>query len=85
MVALMASPFGKALARRRRAAGLTQQQLAQAAGLSMSLVAQLEQGTTADPRLSTLRGLAKGLGCAVADLVGGAPPAPKRFKRGGGD
>jgi transcriptional regulator with XRE-family HTH domain len=83
MVALMASPLGKTVRRLRRAAGLTQQGLANAAGLSLSIVVQIERGTNADPRLSTLRGLAKALGCDVADLLGGTPPTPKRFKRGG--
>ena len=53
-------------------AGLSQQALATAAGLSISLVAALEQGAKADPRLSTLRALAKALGVHVGELIGEA-------------
>ena len=56
----------------RQAAGLTQQQLAFQAGLSMSLVTQLEQGLKADPRLSTLLALSRVLGVSLDALGGGA-------------
>jgi transcriptional regulator with XRE-family HTH domain len=66
------------LKRLRARAGLTQQQLADRAGLSIALVLGLEQGKRDNPRLDTLRKLAAGLGCTVAELVGEAPPAPPR-------
>jgi len=53
----------------RDAAGISQQELAQRAKLSISVVTQVEQGKTLDPRISTLRSLARGLGVPVADLV----------------
>jgi transcriptional regulator with XRE-family HTH domain len=59
----------------RSAAGLTQQQLATAAGLSVSLVAQLEQGTTGDPKLSTATALAEALGVSL-DVLAGRQAAP---------
>jgi transcriptional regulator with XRE-family HTH domain len=74
------------LKRLRRGAGLTQQQLAGAAGLSMSLITQLEQGAKTDPRMSTLKGLARALGVGVNALVengdggAGAKPATKTKK-----
>jgi len=42
------------LKRLRRAAGLTQKQLAERAGVSQSLIARIERGTV-DPRFSTVR------------------------------
>jgi transcriptional regulator with XRE-family HTH domain len=62
-------PFGVRLQEMRRAAGLSQQQLATAAGLSLSLIAQLEQGAKLDPKVSTLRALAKVLGVTTHDLI----------------
>jgi transcriptional regulator with XRE-family HTH domain len=60
----------------RKAAGLTQQQLATAAGLSMSLITQLEQGVKDDPKMSTLLALAGVLGATVNDLAGQSQPSP---------
>jgi transcriptional regulator with XRE-family HTH domain len=77
----------------RTAAGLTQQQLAVKAGLSMSAVAHLEGGRIPDPRVSTLLALAKALGVTLDQLAGdeggGHPPEeeagdkPRRRQRGG--
>ena len=64
------------LKRLRAAAGLTQQELATRAGLSMALVMALEQGRRDNPRLDTLRKLAAGLGCTVGQLAGDEAPAP---------
>jgi transcriptional regulator with XRE-family HTH domain len=62
------------LRRLRDASGLTQQQLAVAAGLSVGLVSQLERGTVADPRLSTILVLAKALGVDAGELIGRVEP-----------
>lgn len=59
----------------RDKAGLTQQQVAERAGLSISIVTKIEYGLTGDPRWSTMLALARGLGCSVADLVD--PPSGK--------
>jgi transcriptional regulator with XRE-family HTH domain len=67
----------------REAAGLSQQSLAVAAGLSMSVVSQLEQGAKIDPRVSTVSAIAKALGVSIDDLWAGsgddagAPPSKK--------
>jgi transcriptional regulator with XRE-family HTH domain len=53
----------------RAKVGLTQQQLGHAAGLSMSIVAQIEQGAADNPSLNTLRALASSLGVELAELV----------------
>jgi transcriptional regulator with XRE-family HTH domain len=82
-------PIRENVKRLRAAAGLTQQQLATAAGLSVSVVSQIEQGTNEDPRLSTLAALARALGASLdalavstepTDTGTPAPAAPKRTK-----
>jgi transcriptional regulator with XRE-family HTH domain len=72
-VTIKAHNLAERLKRRREAAGLSQQSLAVAAGLSMSLICQLEQGQKKDPRLSTLRALAKAFGITLDELVGDDP------------
>jgi DNA-binding XRE family transcriptional regulator len=54
----------------RRARGLTQQQLADNAGVSRASVARIE-GESATPDLSTLAKLAEALGVEVGDLFKG--------------
>ena len=61
--------LGTRLRRLRTAAGLTQQDLASQAGLSMSAVTQMELGKRSDPKLSTLRALAGVLGVSVVELI----------------
>jgi transcriptional regulator with XRE-family HTH domain len=91
-----AMPIKDRLKRLRKAAEMTQQALASAAGLSISVVVQIESGKIPDPRVSTLRALAKALGVGLLDLAGEnddegeAPPAgqdeveqPKKGKRKG--
>jgi transcriptional regulator with XRE-family HTH domain len=56
----------------RAAAGLTQQELAVKAGLSIAVVCQVEQGRKADPLVSTVQALAAGLGVDCVALIGEA-------------
>jgi transcriptional regulator with XRE-family HTH domain len=58
----------KNLKRLRKAAGITQEQLARKAGLSLGYVQRLEAGRH-DPPVSTLRALAKALGVPVVELL----------------
>jgi transcriptional regulator with XRE-family HTH domain len=53
----------------REASGLSQQEVAVKADLSLSLVAKLEQGKKADPRASTLLALAEALGVRPGRLL----------------
>jgi transcriptional regulator with XRE-family HTH domain len=53
----------------RLAVGLTQQDLAVKAGLSVSVVAHIEVGRIPNPRLDTIRALAIALGCSVDELA----------------
>jgi transcriptional regulator with XRE-family HTH domain len=68
--------MGERVKQLRSAAGLTQQGLAVAAGLSMSVVSQIEQGTNEDPRLSTLAALARTFGVSLDNLAGFEPARP---------
>jgi transcriptional regulator with XRE-family HTH domain len=61
---------GKAIRKRREAAGLTQRAVARALKITDSNVSQYENGLYA-PNLSRLRQLGRILGCKVSDLVEG--------------
>lgn len=61
--------FGRAVRRRRKAAGLSQEALAQDAGLHRTYISLLERGLR-QPQLETICALAKGLGTTMAELVG---------------
>jgi transcriptional regulator with XRE-family HTH domain len=79
-------PIGTTVKRLRIASGMTQQDLAVKAGLSIAAVSQIEQGTNNDPRATTLRKLAAALGVTVDAIVnppeGEATESPKpRRKR----
>jgi transcriptional regulator with XRE-family HTH domain len=56
--------------RLRDEAHMSQQALAEAAKLSLSIVSQLERGKVKDPRYSTLRAIAGVFGVKVKDLTG---------------
>lgn len=83
---LTMSAVGENLKRLRKAAKKTQQEVAFAAGLSVSIVSQIEQGSNQDPRGSTLRALAGALGTTVdallSDEAAPNPSAPKRRRKG---
>jgi transcriptional regulator with XRE-family HTH domain len=90
-VLVMARSFGVRLRELREAADMTQQDLASSAGLSIATVRKLEQ-TDSDPKLSTLRALARALTISLNDFNGGPdepgevtesaePPKPKRKKK----
>lgn len=61
--------FGTRLRLLRRSRGLTQDGLARQAGLQVSTVARLEQGALRNPRMHTLRKLARALESTVDVLV----------------
>jgi transcriptional regulator with XRE-family HTH domain len=72
--------LGVGLQRRRQEAGLTQEQLAHAAGVTRSHYQQLEKGLSragvpANPSLLTLVALSAALGIEVVDLLGDLAPA----------
>ena len=62
--------FGQEIRRRRKALGMTIEQLAEKAGLTPNYLGTLEVGRR-DPSLSTVLALAKGLSVPPAELFGG--------------
>ena len=64
----------------REAQGYSLRALADKVGMAYPALFRLESGE-ADPRLSTLRKLAKALGVTVAELIGEGRPALKRAGR----
>ena len=65
--------LGDRLARLRRLAGLTQEQVAERSGVSVDVIRKLEQHRKHSARLPTLHALAKGLGVEVTSLLGDPP------------
>jgi len=88
MTGASGSPFGEQLRRLREAVGLTQEELAERAGLSRDAVAALERGRRRRPHPGTVRALAAGLGlsdrealalrASVPERAGGPPPVATR-------
>lgn len=72
---------GKVLVRARRAAGLTQRELARRAGTSGATVAAYERGRK-EPRLSTLQRLIDAAGGRLALSVAGDEPQPAELTGG---
>jgi transcriptional regulator with XRE-family HTH domain len=65
--------LGDRLARLRRLASLTQEQVAERSGISVDVIRKLEQHRKHSARLPTLHALAKGLGVEVTTLLGDPP------------
>ena len=63
----------------RASRGLTQEQLCEAAGVSVDAVNRIENGTRV-PTITTLANLAAALGVEVSDLVRTEALPPARFK-----
>jgi len=78
-------PFSQRLRELRAARGMTQAQLQEQSGLSLSLLTKLEQGDTSDPKGSTLAILARALDVTMAELVDGVAfaPTPRRKRKDG--
>ena len=61
--------FGRTLRRLRAERQLTQEELAQRAGVDYKYLQKLEGQNPSSPTLSTLEKLAKGLGVSLSELV----------------
>jgi transcriptional regulator with XRE-family HTH domain len=68
----------------RETAKMSQQEVAEKADLSLSLIAKMEQGRKADPRASTLLALAGALGVRPGQLIEDLTPPPEGFFPGKG-
>jgi transcriptional regulator with XRE-family HTH domain len=75
--------FGKALKARREKVGLTQEQLAHAAGLHWTYISQIERGVKS-PTLLVLHLLARGLGTTKSSLMVGLERLEQRGTRPSG-
>ncbi|RZU48580.1 transcriptional regulator with XRE-family HTH domain [Krasilnikovia cinnamomea] len=67
--------IGDTIARLRRARPMTQEGLAEAAGVSVETIRKLEQNKNTSARMSTLHRIARALGVPTSRLVGGAARA----------
>lgn len=65
--------LGDRLVKLRKLAGLTQEQVAERAGVSVDVIRKLEQHRKHSARLPTLHALARGLGVEVTTLLGDPP------------
>lgn len=61
--------FAKALKRLRKAKGLTQESLAQRAGVDYKYLQKLEGCNPSSPTLATMEKLADGLGVSLVELI----------------
>lgn len=61
-------PFGAALRRLRRAAGMTQEQLGLEAGVQRNFISLIETGQN-QPTINTIARLARALGMKASELV----------------
>ena len=77
-----AAPFAVALRRLRERAGLTQEELAERAGLTAHAVSALERGTRTRPYPHTVRSLADGLRLTEAERTGLVASVPSRRAAG---
>jgi transcriptional regulator with XRE-family HTH domain len=68
MAKLMA-PLRETLRRERRRSALTQEELAEKAGVGIMTIRRIETGDIEEPRVSTLRKLAAALGISTHDLL----------------
>ena len=75
-----AKQIGDNIRAARLAAGLTQKQLAEAAGLFVPQLSRLEKGLTGGPKVGTLKRLADVLKLPVCKLIDPPPPEPKKRK-----
>src|SRR5258708_2050631 len=70
------SKFGIILREKRRAAGLSQRQLAEKGGVDFSYISKLENDRLPAPAAVTVQRLAKVLGCPAEELLAAANKMP---------
>ncbi|TQM26476.1 helix-turn-helix domain-containing protein [Nocardia bhagyanarayanae] len=73
----MSLDLGERLQSVRKRRGLSQRELAQESGVSLSLIRKIEQGERDDARMVTLRRIAVALGCPLSALLGPDPAPPE--------
>ncbi|MTE16094.1 helix-turn-helix domain-containing protein [Nocardia aurantiaca] len=73
----MSADLGERLQSVRKRKGLTQRELAETSGVSLSYIRKIEQGERDDIRIDKLRRLAVALKCPLSTLLGPNPAPPK--------
>ena len=63
--------IGSRIRAARKAANLSQEELARRAGVPLNRVGRIETGVVMDPHISTMNSIADGLGVPVAELLEG--------------
>ena len=66
------------LKQKRLEKGLTQQELMQLSGVPQSIISDIENETTRNPRVETMRRLAAALNCTVDELLFASDHTPTR-------
>ena len=66
---LTVAPLKEKLREERRRAALTQGELAEKAGVGINTIVRIETGEITEPRVSTLRKLARALGIQPRELL----------------
>ena len=74
-MALLTRTVGRAIARHRQRAGLTQEQVAEHLKIGMEAVSRMERGIVV-PTIARLAELAQLFGCELADLLRETSPRP---------
>ena len=72
--------IGKNIRTLRRRAGMTQERLAEAAGLSVPYISQMERGSK-NARLEVLAQVAEALGVSLDVILSGIPPSERQAAR----
>lgn len=63
------SKIGENIKKYRLKLGMSQDALSKKANLAFHTIAKIESGSTSDPRIETLKKIAKGLNVSVDDLI----------------
>lgn len=66
------------LKQKRLEKGLTQQELMRLSGVPQSIISDIENGATQNPRVETMRRLAAALNCTVDELLFASDHTPTR-------
>jgi len=73
--------MGRRVQTARQAAGMTQQELCQKAGLSYSTLAKIERGAIKSPSIFTIQSVAAALGTTLDTLVGTSPASLEKRRQ----
>ncbi len=65
------SAIAKNIKKYRGKLGVSQDKLSKLAGVTLHTLTKIETGATPDPRIETLKKIAKGLNVSVDDLING--------------